>query len=91
MEEKVRTCKQIKIGHDKDWGELYERYRKEMDKTKRKEFPIGANVKWRHGMNYVKGIVIEYPRYCGETEVVVQNKNTKNKREIKAWELEQDD
>jgi len=85
----MKTCKEIYTEHDDEWHKMYVKYIAEMDKAKRIEFPIGTKVKWNHGLNYVHGTVIDYPKYY-EERIIVQNNKTRNKREIEACLLELD-
>ena len=81
---KAKTCKEIQDEYDVYWLA----YRASLIETARRDFPVGAKVKWKpKGKDYSYGVVVgefDLLRNC----VKVQNSVTKKERIIEVYNLE---
>jgi hypothetical protein len=69
-----------------EWSRLHS----ELNAVIRAEFPVGTRVKYRHGLNWIHGVVAEMPSYSFGDELEIKNVKTGTSRRVKAKELEFD-
>jgi hypothetical protein len=82
----MKTCKEIEREFSEAYHVLYERRRVEMLAAKVREFPIGTEVTWRHGLLTVKGKVTRVPDYLDDA-VCVKRHGAKNEQQKAAQHL----
>ena len=71
---------------DQEW----ERLHKELSDVIRAEFPVGTKVKFRHGLNWIRGTVAELPMWDFGDELKIENTKTGTRRRVKEKDLEFD-
>ena len=80
------SCSKIFAAYQKAHSEIFERFKRDTEVARKREFPVGTPVEWEHGRRDVRGVVIELPKWDEEV-VMVKRNGAKHPIRKKAREL----